>query len=1132
MAKFCGKCGTRLDETTGLCPNCDAKKIEKSKKYQKEIINRKKKILKLKIILGILILIIVTGGVFLLRYFGIVNVPVISEASEEEDTSEGNVSVSVLGKNFTDKRITDETSAVAAAKDVAETMGYQNAFSELKVKVSTSVDGKSFYRLQQYYKGLPVYGRYVTVVSSEDGNALGINSAALDVDADIEMKPQISDEQMQTAIKEYMKGKAGILYEDMDIPEISDDFLVIYNQSGESRLAYAVKVINDDTYNIVVDACTGEILEGSSGVDSIAATGTNVAGTKQFPVEYDESANTYTLQDQARGIYVYNFNKSSHKNKKTWGKKTEVVSVNDNVFGNTEEEANQSPEIGINLLKNIEEIEDYYQTTFNQGNPYELLILAYNDGYKGGKNAVGGCGDGTDTETGEMCEYGLVYIGHKMRGTERDILAHEYTHIIERKYGAACGEAVETNAVNEGLADTFACFYTGQWGIDLECIGGTYRSASDPGKYNYPASLDDKNKSGENDNHGYATVVSHAVYLMNQSKTFSEKELQLLWYETLLQLPYNCTFYDLRACMEQTAIISDYPETQKQAIATAFDEVGVFEKGEYKCNNSININVYDKQGEYYDDYNIRIDGTTSEGFAGMGEKKYSLSVDNQSAEKYHLDLQNGKYTITITDKADETVVKTFKIKVKKSNHREELYAFDFGADYSVAPQAKLTFLDAEGNEMSDYSVSASYKDGKYAVDSNSVDLGEGNYYIGLFSKELDESGTVYYETFSLRIKNGLKSSETIQTGFEVEEDENKDVLVVPITPTDDTEIWNTFLQEKQYEPNITDWTITELQYCLLDIDQDGRKELILTPGTNWDDFQIYQVYTIGEDEKVYLADDFTACYGISYSSKYKALAYNSCRPSEMSASLEYYAMDGTKMTESFAVNMEVDLNTYLPVYNVHNIIKGTDTSITEAEYEAYQKECTPLTEWKTLESKSAKKNFGKTQTSGQEWKTAYAQFLRNGEYKSDMPGCDAPRFFVYDVDGDGSMELVIIRATYSVVGGDVYALVNGKVIHAGGTSGTYGSFASYPSDGLLLSSYGHMGVDLEEYFTLSDGKLVSQARWISSFTDGETWYLNDQETTQEAYETWKAEHVNGEIFAVEYQDAHPITEENIQAYVK
>ena len=92
----------------------------------------------------------------------------------------------------------------------------------------------------------------------------------------------------------------------------------------------------------------------------------------------------------------------------------------------------------------------------------------------------------------------------------------------------------------------------------------------------------------------------------------------------------------------------------------------------------------------------------------------------------------------------------------------------------MAPQAKLTFLDAEGNEMSDYSLSASYKDGKYSVDSNSVDLDEGNYYMGLLSKDLDESGTVYYETFSLRIKNGLKSSETIQTGFEVEEDKKEE----------------------------------------------------------------------------------------------------------------------------------------------------------------------------------------------------------------------------------------------------------------------------------------------------------------------------------------------------------------------
>ena len=32
MAKFCGKCGAKLDETIGLCPNCDADKIKEQGK--------------------------------------------------------------------------------------------------------------------------------------------------------------------------------------------------------------------------------------------------------------------------------------------------------------------------------------------------------------------------------------------------------------------------------------------------------------------------------------------------------------------------------------------------------------------------------------------------------------------------------------------------------------------------------------------------------------------------------------------------------------------------------------------------------------------------------------------------------------------------------------------------------------------------------------------------------------------------------------------------------------------------------------------------------------------------------------------------------------------------------------------
>ena len=36
MAKFCGKCGAKLDETTGLCPNCAPREEPKKEELKKE----------------------------------------------------------------------------------------------------------------------------------------------------------------------------------------------------------------------------------------------------------------------------------------------------------------------------------------------------------------------------------------------------------------------------------------------------------------------------------------------------------------------------------------------------------------------------------------------------------------------------------------------------------------------------------------------------------------------------------------------------------------------------------------------------------------------------------------------------------------------------------------------------------------------------------------------------------------------------------------------------------------------------------------------------------------------------------------------------------------------------------------
>ena len=40
MAKFCGKCGTKIDQSTGLCPKCNAEKLKQTIDYDCSSINR------------------------------------------------------------------------------------------------------------------------------------------------------------------------------------------------------------------------------------------------------------------------------------------------------------------------------------------------------------------------------------------------------------------------------------------------------------------------------------------------------------------------------------------------------------------------------------------------------------------------------------------------------------------------------------------------------------------------------------------------------------------------------------------------------------------------------------------------------------------------------------------------------------------------------------------------------------------------------------------------------------------------------------------------------------------------------------------------------------------------------------
>lgn len=106
MAKFCGKCGSKLDDQ-GKCPNCDPKEPVKIKKKKctnsDELIRIKQKVIRWSL-MGMSTILAIAIIVSILAYCHVINIPVISRLNKKlvlkEDFST-TIGV-ILGENETD----------------------------------------------------------------------------------------------------------------------------------------------------------------------------------------------------------------------------------------------------------------------------------------------------------------------------------------------------------------------------------------------------------------------------------------------------------------------------------------------------------------------------------------------------------------------------------------------------------------------------------------------------------------------------------------------------------------------------------------------------------------------------------------------------------------------------------------------------------------------------------------------------------------------------------------------------------------------------------------------------------------------------------------------------------------------
>ena len=583
----CSKCKNPLDKNAKFCPICGTK----VKKYRMR-----------KILLRLLLLLIISVGVGIAGWkTGILD----NLVSFDKEYVMENI-----------PKIRNSKQAIAHAKKLGKAYGYKNAFSELTERNVDVVDGDYYYRLQQNYKGIPVYKRTVVYAVNEKKNVTDITGNAKDVDENIDLSPSVTQAQVAEGIRIYAQNTLNEETENYaEIEALTDSNLCIYNLSkdGQSHLGYCVMM---NGYEFVVDAKSGQMLSVNAMAQNVTGyAASDVNRENGFPVEKTEDG--FELIDGT--LYgVGDLRGKSSKNNNL--AKTHWIVSTDNIFGNDKNEKNY--EEAVRLYNNLRKTRTYFKKICG----FECTVCGiFNDGQDNGKNAYGG--------TWSHSLKGNDYIGYismgKVTGVDNiNVIGHEYGHVISCKLvdWIDGNGNVENRAINEGISDIYGeivkTWYYGKnepdWIYSAENIGvrRNLRDPYDSDNASYISDMPKEKMSNTGKGYYYSTIISHTAYLMwngmdgNESYKISLEDIVKLWYRAMEIMPSDCDFIKCRKIVERAALaMNNLTDRQRECIGKAFDKVGI-QKTEttddedlyIDYDNVLVVNITGSKADLYDTY--------------------------------------------------------------------------------------------------------------------------------------------------------------------------------------------------------------------------------------------------------------------------------------------------------------------------------------------------------------------------------------------------------------------------------------------------------------------------------------------------------------------------------------------------
>ncbi|MBE6151190.1 MAG: VWA domain-containing protein [Firmicutes bacterium] len=515
-----------------------------------------------------------------------------------------------VGKDEVTTKVENKNDAIKVIEEVKDYFKIEKASDVLEIKKVQESGDFTFYKLNQKYSGVKVYGNELVVTVNKDKEVTSITGKYVPLD-NVSTYSSISIDKTKETLNTFIKGNY----------EVVSQTKYIYIKDGTPIYCYVYSIMtNTEIFDLFINAKTGEKVDKiyTSYSSDYSYSGKGIFG-ENVTVSINEMAlSGYQLHDNKRNISIVNATNVG----------ADPDGLVDSLAFLTHMKLRQAPAV-VDLCKDgglstdlcIHSNTNFIQNSLTGMNNFVKTYDFYNNilGRKSyddkGSEIFVNIGfvsnlfgskeyENASWYGGDIKVFGFGSMNNVSLAAGLDIVAHEYTHAVSGDIVGLTYQG-ESGALNEAYSDIMGSLIEGKNFQLGEDVGG-FRDMTNPnrysdpmvkgGKYYFPADTETYNEEWrtkllsnntditdwtEWDNGGVHTnsgVPNYTAFLMYDNGAFTSKEeMAKVWYTSLYLLSSNADFEDCALAVIEVAKQYNLSEDKIKIIEEAFKTTKMLE---------------------------------------------------------------------------------------------------------------------------------------------------------------------------------------------------------------------------------------------------------------------------------------------------------------------------------------------------------------------------------------------------------------------------------------------------------------------------------------------------------------------------------------------------------------------------